>query len=142
MEYKFKIHPEIATADVAYEVWGDSLNELFEQSAYALTDCNVELSSVDEKEERTVEIQDEDTDHLLFDFLSELIFLKDAESFLPKTIKVTIDEVTHKLQAILKGETIDAQKHHLKTDVKAMTYHMFKLEKTDKGYKALFILDI
>ncbi|MEM3126544.1 MAG: archease [Candidatus Woesearchaeota archaeon] len=141
-DYKFKVLPDIATADVAYEVWGDSLNELFEQAAYAVTDCGVELSTVEEKEERNIEVEDEDIEHLLFDFLSELIFLKDAELFLPKKVIVNIDEKNHKLQAIIKGEAIDQQKHKLKTDVKAMTYHMFKLEKMDKGYKATFILDI
>jgi SHS2 domain-containing protein len=40
------------------------------------------------------------------------------------------------------GEVLDPDRHHPRVDVKAVTLHHFRLEKTDCGWKASVILDI
>ena len=46
------------------------------------------------------------------------------------------------LRAQLLGENIDPKKHKLKLDVKAVTLHMFRLQKKKNGWEAKFVLDI
>jgi SHS2 domain-containing protein len=46
------------------------------------------------------------------------------------------------LEAIALGEKLDPERHHPRVDVKAVTLHHFRLEKTERGWKALVILDI
>ena len=72
-----------------------------------------------------------------------IVFLKDADYIIFNKVKVKIkkNEKYH-LFAELWGDTIDPDKHDLKNDVKAVTMHQFKVEKTAKGWKAFVILDV
>jgi len=81
---------------------------------------------------------------LLFDFLQELIYFKDAERLLLRTREVRIDERDQKcfLKAETTGEPLDAARHHQRADVKAVTLHDFSVEKEDGGWKARVLLDI
>lgn len=136
MKYRILDH----TADVMFECYGKNLHELFANAAIATTDVMVERKSVGKKVKKVIELQNDKTDNLLFDFLEEIIYLKDAEELLFKEFKVTIKD--GKLKAICLGEKINRKKHILKLDVKAVTLHKFEVKKTAKGWKAVFILDI
>jgi SHS2 domain-containing protein len=46
------------------------------------------------------------------------------------------------LQATAWGERLDPERHHPRVDVKAVTLHQFRLEKTGQGWEAFVILDI
>jgi SHS2 domain-containing protein len=81
---------------------------------------------------------------LLFDFLQELIYLKDAERLLLRVRDAQIDKKEGKyfLKAEAAGETLDAARHHQRADVKAVTLHNFAVEKENGGWKATVLLDI
>jgi SHS2 domain-containing protein len=44
--------------------------------------------------------------------------------------------------AQLQGEPYDSDKHQLKTEIKAVTYHGLSVEKTVRGWKAKVIFDV
>ena len=46
------------------------------------------------------------------------------------------------MSAELTGEEINREKHELRNDIKAITLHMFKIEKTKDRYKALVVVDV
>ncbi len=81
---------------------------------------------------------------LLFDFLQELIYFKDAERLLLRVRETRIDEKegAYSLKAAAAGEPLDVARHQQRADVKAVTLHDFRVEKTDSGWKATAILDI
>jgi SHS2 domain-containing protein len=81
---------------------------------------------------------------LLFDLLQELIFLKDAERLLLRIREVQIDDrdKMYLVNATAEGETLDAERHHQRADVKAVTLHDFSVEQTEHGWKARALLDI
>lgn len=137
----------LTVADVAFEARGKSLSELFEECAEALTATMVKkVSSVKPLKTKRVKLEYENPEQLLFNFLQELIFLKDAELLLFSKYQVKIKEGNEnnllKLEAVLKGEKLDARKHELLVDVKAVTWHKFKVEKTSSGWRALVVLDV
>ncbi|HLC57483.1 MAG TPA: archease [Candidatus Nanoarchaeia archaeon] len=136
MKYKIIEH----TADVMFEVYGKSLNELFENSAIAVTDVVVERGSLKSVIKKEIKLENEKIDNLLFDFIEELIYLKDAEGLLFKRFSAAVSG--NKLKAVCFGDKIDREKHDLKTDVKAITLHKFELKKLKSGYLARFILDL
>ena len=139
----FKYLEEIAVADIAFEATGKNLEELFAACAEALEDSMVNLKNVNPKVKKTIEIQEEDQETLLFKFLNELIYLKDAEGLLFSKFNVKIKQnKKHVLTAELAGEKIDRNRHELRNDVKAVTYHMFEIKKAGKNLKATIILDI
>ncbi|MCI0532391.1 MAG: archease [candidate division Zixibacteria bacterium] len=140
---RFRFLEKIAVADVAFEAFGRSLEELFESSALALFSAMVELESVEAKASEKVELESETAPDLLFDWLSELVYLKDLKAAVYKDFSVSIDQGERfKLVGIAKGEPIDAQRHKLKVDVKAVTYHLLEVRKKNGLWRAQVILDI
>jgi protein archease len=130
---------------VAFEAWGESLEEVFIAAADATMNVMVEdVSSIGCVHQFTVELGHDQLDLLLFSFLNELIFLKDARKVLLRVQNISIgtEDARFALKSTLCGEMPDAGKHRLMTDVKAVTLHRFSLEQTAKGWNAFVILDI
>ena len=143
MPYKFL--EEIGTADIAFEAVGRDLPELFRDASDATMNVMIDnLDAIEPRETRNIELSNEKIDMLLFDFLQELIYFKDAERLLLRTREVRIDERDQKwfLKAEATGEPLDAARHHQRADVKAVTLHDFSVEKEDGGWKARVLLDI
>jgi SHS2 domain-containing protein len=136
---------DIATADVALEAWGATMEETFVAAADATINVMVqELATVAPLTRRAVRVESEAPDLLLFALLEELVFLKDAEQLLLRVSDVHIQNTAGlwQLAAVGKGERIDPEKHALIVDVKAVTLHRFALEQTSEGWRAFVILDI
>ncbi len=141
MPYRFL--EDIATGDAAFEAEGRTLEELFREAAIATFEIMVDTKGVEEKIIREVELKNEAVDGILFDWLSELVYLKDAEAFLFSKFNVNIKKNdAYKLKARASVENINQQKHCLRSDVKAVTFHMFEVKKTEENWTARVILDI
>ena len=140
---RYKILEKIATADIAFEAYGKDLNELFENSAFAVFEITANIKKINSKIKKIIKIENDNVEDLLFDFLSELIFLKDKDYMVFNKSKIKINKnQKYKLNAQVFGEKISQKKHDLKLDIKAITLHMFKVEKTKQGYKALVVVDV
>jgi len=136
---------EIGTADIAFEATARDLPELFSDAADATTNVMIDnIEAIQPRETRPIELSNDKLDMLLFDFLQELIFLKDAERLLLRIRVVQIDErdEIYFVKATAEGETLDAERHHQRADVKAVTLHDFSVERTEDGWKARVLLDI
>ena len=91
MPYRFQ--DEISTADVAFEAWGETREELFISSAAALLGTMTAApEQVARQEGLTIRLEHEELDLLLWSFLQELIFLKDARQLLLHADRVRIEE--------------------------------------------------
>ena len=140
MRYKFLEH----TADVMFEAYGRDLNEVFVNAALATFDVQCNLKNVGNKIKKKIKLKNENAEDLLFEFLGELVYLKDAKYLVFGRFKVEIKKVrdNYLLEAVAYGEKINPEKHELKTDVKAVTLHEFFLKKTKRGWKCRVLLDI
>ncbi|MBI4158634.1 archease [Candidatus Woesearchaeota archaeon] len=136
MKYKTLDH----TADVMFEVYGKTLNELFKNAAIAIFDTMVKRSTIKVKLKKEIELESNNIEQLLFDFIEELIYIKDAEYLIFKNFKIKIKD--NRLTAVLEGDKINPKKQILLTDVKAITLHKFSLKKSKQGYKAVIIPDL
>ncbi len=136
---------EVGTADIAFEASGRNLPELFKDAADATMNVMINnLDAIAARETRQIELSNDKIDMLLFDLLQELIYLKDAERLLLRLREVRIDEREERyfLKGKAEGEPLDAERHHQRADVKAVTLHDFSVQKTDIGWKARVLLDI
>jgi SHS2 domain-containing protein len=143
MPYKFI--DNVAIADVAFAASGKTMEELFESAGKALMATQVkDLKSVKPQKELDLEINAKDEERLLHDFLQELIFYKDAKLLLFSVFGISIKKTAggYSLKAKLKGEELDMKKHELLADAKAISWHMFKVEKTEGGWEAFVIVDV
>jgi len=136
---------EIGTADIAFEATGRDLPELFSAAADATMNVMIDnLDAIEPRETRHIKLSNDDIEMLLFDFLQELIYFKDAARLLLRVRDVRIEERGEKyfLKAEAAGEPLDAARHHQRADVKAVTLHDFAVEKENGGWKARVLLDI
>ncbi len=144
---------DISIADAAFEVIGKDLNEIFRDAALATFSEMVDIFAVGSKEIREIKVEAEKLDDLLFKWLEHLIYLKDAEYLWFGKFDVHIEQKGKKyiLSATAYGEKITQDPKKMRTDVKAITRHMLKVEqftfddvekKIVKGWRAVFVLDI
>lgn len=138
----FKFLPDVALADIAYEAESDSLSGLFESCAEALTEIMVDQRTVDGTVTRSIALSSVDTDRLLYDFLTELIIIKDVDSLLFRQFEVEVSPDGKSLKATARGEAIDREKHTLRNDVKAVTMHMFGIAQVGDTWRSTVVLDI
>ncbi len=139
----FKFLEKIAIADAAFEAYGKTLGELFINCAKATFEAMADLKTVTPEQVETIKLENKTVEDLLFDWLAELIYLKDLKAMLFKDFSVKVQRNTnYRLEGEARGEAINPQKHKLRADVKAVTYHLFEIKKSDRFWKARVILDI
>ncbi len=129
------------TADVGIIAYGTEIKQVFANAALALFSLITELDNIREELKYDLEVASEDRESLLVEWLNELIYLFDAEHILLKKFDVHSLSNT-RLKVTCYGEKIDPSRHRIKTGVKAATYHMLRIDKDTKGYKAQIIFDI
>ena len=131
-------------ADVAFEATGEDTAELFTDAGIAvLATMVLEVASVETSVVREVNIEAESMEMLLFKFLEEIIFYKDAENLFFSSLKIRIStDKKYSLSGQLEGEKIDPKKHELLVDVKAVTFHKFEVKFDQKQWLARVVLDV
>ena len=135
--YRFIDH----TADIGIEVSGRTVQELFSNALRGFTDLLTEVTAVRGIEERHITVKAEDQNELLIAWLSELLYFYDTEQklFSESSIhKLTETELT----ATVKGEVRDPQRHPIRREVKAVTYHNIRIRQEEGRWKATIIFDI
>jgi SHS2 domain-containing protein len=136
---------DVGIADIAFEATGCDLPELFTAAADATMNVMIDnLDAIESRETRQIELSNDNIEMLLFDFLQELIYFKDARRLLLRVRKTQIDEKggAYFLKAKGAGEQLDATRHQQRADVKAVTFHGFYVKKRDDNWKARVLLDI
>jgi SHS2 domain-containing protein len=93
--------------------------------------------------ERSVSAEAPQLDLLLYDWLSELIYLKDRDRMVFPAAKVVITGTgPFRLAATVHGGVIDPERTALGADPKAVTFHQFSLEERASGWHARLVIDI
>ncbi len=118
------------TADIGLEVESENLEKAFSEAAFGLMSLMVDIENVTCIERKKFEIEAEDLESLLVKFLSEILYVFDAENFVFSNLKVIISG--NKLTANLCGERYVREKHGSKMSVKAVTYHLLYVDPKGK----------
>jgi len=141
----FRYLDNVATADAAFEAFGETVEEMFLSAAEATIGVMIENpGSLRDNEHLSIELENDELDMLLFDFLQEIIYFKDSRRLLLRITSLRIDRTSFPLTlAAEAGGEIMIQGHHpLLTDVKAVTLYRFGITHDEKGWTATVILDI
>jgi SHS2 domain-containing protein len=129
------------TADLGLRVRAASLEQLFAEAAAALLAVLVaNPAAVRGVQEKTFRVAGDQYDYLLFDWLSELLYTFETEHLVWAQCDVQLDP--QGLVAVCRVEPIDRQRHDLDHEVKAITYHELKVERTADGWLTEVIVDI
>lgn len=129
------------TADLGLRVRTQELPQLFVEAGQGLLAILIaNPDAVRPVEERRYSIAGQAYDYLLFDWLTELLYTFDTERLLLCRFQVTLDD--NGLKGVCLGEFVDASRHEMDHEVKAITYHGLKVESTSQGWLAEVIVDI
>jgi SHS2 domain-containing protein len=130
------------TADVGIELEAADLPQAFERAAAAMFDLISDLDRVGSGWRRSVHVEGRagDRENLLIRWLTELLFLHESERVLLSSFTVrALSSVS--VEADVAGEPIDREKHALKVEIKAPTYHDLALEEVPSGWRVRVIFD-
>ena len=135
------------TGDTAIEVSANTEEELMVESTRALSSVIIDTEAGEAPrlaQSRAIELEAEDGESLLVDFLNELIFFFDSEGFLGYDLE--IDELSLGSPAVLRanvrGEKFDPERQVFLTEVKAATFHGVRIEREPAGLRAVVVLDL
>ncbi|OEC86842.1 MULTISPECIES: archease [Methanobacterium] len=131
------------TADVGYRAHGKTLDEAFENAALAMFEVMTDTSKIEHEIERKIEVESEDECALLYDWLSEFLFMLDVDFLMFSKFEVKINKGNggFSLKGTAWGEEFNPEIHESRAEVKAVTYHMMDV-KQDNGVMVQVILDI
>ena len=124
------------TADWELMVWAPDIPMLCEQAAigmYSLAGARLQSES---RITRDLDFQFLDEESLLVDFLTELLFLSEAEGLGFDGFDIHIDG--DNFRATLFGAPLE----QLSKEIKAVTYHNLKIKKTPKGFQVHIVFDV
>jgi SHS2 domain-containing protein len=121
--YEILEHP----ADVGIEARGPSLADAFAQAAEGLMSVILDPAHVVVRESRRITLTASDTEQLLVRWLSEVLYLFDGCGFAASRFEVQL-AAPASLNATVHGETFSPSRHTVRTDVKAVTYHLLHVQ--------------
>jgi len=125
------------TADTGLVAYGQTLAEAFANAAYGMFAIIADIGTVKEVERRTVELGEEDSESLLFEWLNRLLYFFDVETLIFRRFEITGFDEYH-LRASCYGEKYDPSRHHIKIGVKSATYHMLEVDKKKNRVRVIF----
>jgi SHS2 domain-containing protein len=141
-------HPHIEyldhPADVMFRVYGETVEEVFEYAALAMFGAMIDTGTVEPITTLDIDLAAEDCEDLLYDFLSELLYLFEVEEIVFGRFVVDRIRYRHgeyRIKAHASGEKIDHERHKFGIGVKAVTFHNMAIKKTDCGWMAQVIVD-
>jgi SHS2 domain-containing protein len=124
------------TADVMIKAYGTSLKECFENAAYGMMDQIVDASTVIPKQEENFSVEADNLEDLLYNFLSEVLFIFDARHLV--LVEFDVDLQPGMLTCLARGEKFDRERHGPKQEIKAVTYHMLQVNEQEPSITVLF----
>jgi len=144
-QYSYIIDKNMTMADVFIRINEKTPEDLFSAAAYAMISVMLENpDSIEEKETVRIDLHADEMDILLYDFLGELVYRKDADGtiLLPSSITFTSGDRPFALSAELSGEKINKQKHMFRVDVKAVTMHRLEVKRMNGDWSCSFVMDV
>ncbi|KQC12345.1 MAG: archease [Methanothrix sp.] len=137
------------TGDVKFRAHGRDLGETFENAALAMLGAMIDPATVGAEETWTVEIEAESLENLLYEWLSEILYLFEVELAVFSKFVVAVEEggEVWRLFGRIGGERVDPTRHFFETEVKAVTLHQFEIRKEEgkggeKIWTAQVVLDV
>ena len=144
MSSSFRFLEDVALADIAFEAEGDSVEEVFEGCTQALLEIMADPRTVAASWERRIVKTDTALDDLLVEWLSEIVYWKDAAGvvFCEAPLTLTQESGMWKVDAVLIGAPVDQAVQTLRNDVKGITRHLYEVTQDGSRWKARVVVDV
>ncbi len=129
------------TADFGIRVFGPDLPGLFANAAHAVFDLIAETDHPAGAESVEVAAAGDDWPDLMVDWLREVLYLWNGRELLLARTEIRILE-PYRVAARLRADPYEPDRHRLKNEIKAVTYHGIAVGPAGNGWEARVILDV
>lgn len=130
------------TADLGFDAWGRSRDELFAQATLALAAICYEGATVRPRQRRELRAQGRGDEQLLVQWLQAVYLLLELDGWLLAGIE-ELHVKDHEVHGVLLGEPCDRQRHTLHTEIKAITYHDLRVRRAADGqWRTRVVVDV
>ncbi len=128
-------------ADIGVTAWGATFAEAAGALARGVFNLIVPLTAVEPREAREVAVEGNDEAALLVNWINELLYLHDLESWLLARAEVG-ECAPPKLSGRVVGEPFNPSRHPRGTLVKAATYHDLSIVRCPDRVTLRMVLDV
>jgi SHS2 domain-containing protein len=142
---KYEFIEGITLADAAARAYGRDPDELFMNSALAMLDLTLSNpSGLKIAVTINIDLSAPDLEALLYDFLNEFLYYRDTRSLIlrPLSVKIQQNDSGCSMTCAAGGEEIDRSRHIMSAEIKAVTLHEFRIERSAEGYVSLVVYDL
>jgi SHS2 domain-containing protein len=129
------------TADFGIHVYGSNSKELFANAAWALFDLITEMDQLTGLDSCHIEVSGDDWCDLMVNWLREVLYLWNGKELLVKKVSILSLSET-KLSATVEYDAFNPDRHVIKTEIKAVTYHQIQVNSSPSGWETMIIFDI
>ena len=129
------------TADIGLRIKGKELKGLFANAGLAIFEISSQKQFTVSKAhtEIRIKLKADNLEELFINWLNELLSLSSAKGLIFHRIKINSIE-GNSLEAVAVGN--DIANYKVNTEIKAATFHQFKLKQNEAGWLAEVILDV
>ncbi|MDI6776061.1 MAG: archease [Syntrophales bacterium] len=129
------------TADLGVEIYGKTVEELFVNAAFAIFDLMTDLQDVKITEVRAIVTEGADWEDLLVNYLRDVLYLFNGEGLILSDYAIA--EINpHHLMGEVRGEPFEPNRHRIKTEIKAVTYHQALIRENGEGWVGRVVFDV
>ena len=129
------------TADFGLQVFGSDSQELFSNAALALFDVITDMDVLEGRNSCNITASGEDWPDLMINWLREVLYLWNGKEMLVKSVQI-LSLSENNISAKIYFDAYMPDRHIIKTEIKAVTYHQIQVKSSPSGWKAQIIFDI
>ena len=129
------------TADFGMQVFGSDSQELFSNAALALFDVITDMDVLEGRNSCNITASGEDWPDLMINWLREVLYLWNGKEMLVKSVQI-LSLSENNISAKIYFDAYMPDRHIIKTEIKAVTYHQIQVKSSPSGWKAQIIFDI
>ena len=129
------------TADFGIHVFGSDSKELFANAAWAMFDIITEIDQLKGLDSCNIEVSGNDWPDLMVNWLREVLYLWNGRELLVKSFHI-ISLSENNLSVRVNFDPFNSDRHIIKTEIKAVTYHQIQVNSSPSGWEAMIIFDI
>jgi len=129
------------TADLGFELWADSLEELYTEGVLAVAELCYDRAAVHPRQRRRLSVQGPNREERLVRWLHEVYLILESEMWLTAGA-VDVSAVDDHIEGVLQGEPFDSARHTIHTEIKAITYHGLAVAHDGERWRATVVVDV
>jgi len=130
-------------AEVKFEAYGDNVEDAFSNALRALVQIVCDRQALQEISSQPVTIVANQIDQLLYDFLSHILVLMDADGFVTadvEDLQIWEENGKWKLSGTLFGQ--DPRDVQFDTEIKSITYHQMTISQHQGRCAVTVVVDV